>query len=270
MPQHLHAEEPRLRVVFLGSGSSGNATAVTYGDTTVLVDAGFSARETVRRLENAGVRAASVRAIVITHEHGDHVRGVRVLAKRLGDVPVFSTPGTRRAGSLDSAVSDPRDLRHGQPELVGDLEMVAFRTSHDAAEPIGIRFDAPDGYSFGLATDTGELTPETLEALAGCRLLGIECNHDLEMLENGSYPYFLKQRILSTRGHLSNDAAAGGISLLAHDGLLAIAALHMSRENNVPRRAQRALAAALARLDHGASVLCAGQDCACAIEAPEA
>ena len=97
--------------------------------------------------------------------------------------------------------------------------MLPFRTSHDAAEPVGVRFDAPDGTSFGLATDTGELTPESLEALAGCDLLALECNHDIDMLMNGPYPWFLKKRIASAHGHLSNDAAATGLEHLAHDGL---------------------------------------------------
>lgn len=270
MSEPTHAQKPRLRVVFLGSGSSGNATAVSYGDTTVLVDAGFSAREILRRLEAAGLDASSVRAIVVTHEHGDHIRGVRVVAKRLGDVPVYATPGTRAAASLDSATQDPRDLVRGESVQIGELELAAFRTLHDAAEPVGVRFDAPDGESYGHATDTGELTPEALEALAGCRLVGIECNHDIGMLVNGPYPRFLKERILSPRGHLSNAAAATGIAAVAHDGLRAVAALHLSSQNNAPEHARRALAQTLARLDHGATVTCARQDAACTFEGPSA
>lgn len=265
MVEPTHAEEPRLSVAFLGSGSSGNATAVTYGDTTVLIDAGFSARETVRRLENAGLSARNVRAIVPTHEHGDHVRGLRVLAKRLGDVPVYATPGTRRAAALDRSVCDPRDLGAGDPMRIGGFELVAFRTSHDAAEPVGLRFDVRDGSSFGLATDTGELTAEAFETLAGCDFLGIECNHDVELLMNGPYPWFLKQRILSTRGHLSNASAAEGLERLAHGGLRAVVAVHLSSKNNAPEHARRALETTLARLDHGASVACARQEAPCGI-----
>lgn len=263
MTQPPHAQEPRLRVAFLGSGSAGNSTALSWGDTTILIDAGFSARQTLRRLEEVGIEESSIRAIVLTHEHSDHVRGVRVLAKRLAGVPVYATKGTRRAAGLDGLVDDPRDLARGETLVVRDLRLVAFRTSHDAADPVGVRIDAPCGGSFGLATDTGELTPEALEALAGCDVIGIECNHDIDMLVNGPYPRFLKERILSAHGHLSNDAAAKGIERLAHDGLRAVVALHLSRTNNAPEQARSALTVALDRLAHPATVTCVQQDFAC-------
>ncbi len=254
-----------LRVVVLGSGSSGNATVVSCGDSAVLIDVGFSARETVRRLECAGIEASSVTAIVVTHEHTDHISGVRVLAKRLG-VPVYASAGTRQAGGLDETVADPRTLLAGEQARIGPFDVVAFRTEHDAAEPIGLRFVTPNGIAFGLATDTGHITPRIAEGLAGCAIVALEHNHDVDMLVNGPYPWFLKKRILSEHGHLSNDAAAEAIDLLAHDGLEAIVMMHLSRTNNEPDRASRASQAALDRLGHGARVWCSRPDTHCLID----
>lgn len=256
MTTHPHSHTVSLTV--LGSGSSGNSIAISWGESTLLVDAGFSARETIRRLEASEVDPAGVGAILLTHEHGDHVSGMRVLAKRLG-VPVYATPGTRRASGLEASVADPRDLQAGHVTRIGGFEVVTFQASHDAAEPVGFRLEAPDGTVIGIMTDTGEMTPEAGEALSGCALLCIESNHDVDLLTNGPYPWFLKQRILSTRGHLSNDAAAAALAALAHDGLKRVVALHLSDTNNEASRAHQALAGALERLDHGALVTCACQ-----------
>lgn len=252
-----HSDIPTCTVTVLGSGSAGNSIAVGVGDCTLLVDAGFSAREMMRRLNACAIEPASVDAILLTHEHGDHVRGVRVLAKRLG-IPVYASPGTRRAANLEE-VADPRDVQLGHAITIGAFEVVAFKTSHDAAEPVGFRFESRDGVVVGIATDTGEITPETREALTGCTILGIESNHDIDMLTNGPYPWFLKQRILSTRGHLSNDAAAVALETLAHPGLREVIGLHLSTTNNNAARAQSALAGALQKLDHPAQVECARQ-----------
>lgn len=258
MTSQAHAPHTRLTVTVLGSGSSGNSIAIRAGDDTLLVDAGFSARETMRRLEASGIDAAGVRAIVITHEHGDHVRGVRVLAKRLG-VPVYASPGTRRAAGLDSIVSDPRDLERGATVRIAQFSVTAFATSHDAAEPVGLRVESPGGIVCGILTDSGVVTPEALEALRGCDVLALESNHDLEMLRGGPYPYFLKQRILSSRGHLSNDDAGTLLGQLAHNGLRDVVALHLSSTNNLPRLATTALQRTLRQLDHPARVACAAQ-----------
>ena len=149
-------------------------------------------------------------------------------------VPVYATAGTLTATSLERDIDDPRRVKAGEQHSIGDLEVTAFAVSHDASEPVGYRFRSPDGATLGVVTDTGHLTPEAAEALAGCTLLGIECNHDIEMLNRGPYPWFLKQRILSTRGHLSNDAAGEAVRLLAHDGLESVFAMHVSRTTTCP------------------------------------
>lgn len=250
-----HAATPRLRVI--GSGSSGNCLAIVHSGRTILIDAGFSARETLRRLDIASIETTSVAAIVLTHEHGDHVSGVRVLAKRL-EIPVYASPGTRKAGRLDEIVTDPRDLMHGSVTTIAGMDVIAFRTSHDATDPVGLRIECGDTV-IGVATDTGEITHEAREALRHCDILGLESNHDVDMLTNGPYPWFLKQRILSARGHLSNDDAARALESLAETNLSEVIGLHLSTTNNEARHAMSALKGALGRLDHSAAVSCARQ-----------
>jgi phosphoribosyl 1,2-cyclic phosphodiesterase len=248
-----------LRVNVLGSGSQGNCTVVSSGDDAILLDAGFSAREILRRLCAAGSDPGQVRAIVLTHEHTDHVSGVRVLAKRLG-VPVYATRGTAAQAALAAKVDDPRRLKAGETLAVGALRVTAFRTSHDAAEPIGVRVCAPDGDALGLVTDTGVMTPESLEVLQGCSVLALETNHDERMLREGPYPWFLKQRILSSRGHLSNAAAAEVVERLAHDGLRTLIGMHASRTNNTTDMANRSLVNELERLGLPCAVSIASQE----------
>lgn len=233
-----------LRV--LGSGSGGNAAVVSCGDTHILLDCGFSARETARRMTGAGLDADRVAAILVTHEHADHISGVPVFARR-HRVPVFASAGTlacirgERGCELELVAA-------GRPFAVGAVRVTAFATSHDCSQPLGYTFEAPDGTRVGIATDTGVVTGELLEALAGCRLIGLEVNHDVRMLETGPYPLFLRRRIASDRGHLSNAAAADALERLAHDGLHAVVGMHVSRQNNLPRLARAAIAGRLERL----------------------
>lgn len=236
-----------LRVVFLGSGSSGNAAAVTDGKTTVLVDCGFSAREVSRRLAAANLDASGVTAILVTHEHSDHVKGIDVFARRYAPrCTVYASAGTRQRTGLASAV-ETHIVRCGEQLSIGTLTVTPFRTSHDAAEPVGYRFDA-SGESLGIVTDTGVLTPQALETLAGVKALGLESNHDTRMLQRGPYPAFLKRRILSSAGHLSNDDAAGALDALASDDLGLVFALHRSRTNNTAALASAALEQRLTQL----------------------
>lgn len=248
-----------MRVVVLGSGSSGNSTAVTDGATTLLVDCGFSAREVARRLNDAGLSADSVAAVIVTHEHTDHVRGVRVFAKRHG-VPVYASRGTIRASGLADVVNDVRPLPPGGEERIGTFVVAAFRNSHDAADPIGVRLESSCGTRVGLCSDTGYLTDEAAEALANVDILGIECNHDPRMLETGPYPYFLKQRIASDVGHLANRAAADALERLAGPRLGHVFALHLSRTNNTAALAMAALETRARRIGLTAPIVAAHQE----------
>jgi phosphoribosyl 1,2-cyclic phosphodiesterase len=250
----------QLRVVFLGSGSAGNAVAVTDGATTLLVDCGFSARETARRLALAGLQAQDVAAILVTHEHSDHIRGVEVFQRRHGMASVGCTLGTRRAAGFDALCGEVRTMAPGEVERFGTLSVVPFRTSHDAAEPVGYRIESDGGRRMGLATDTGVLTAEAAEALADVDVLCLESNHDLGMLENGPYPYYLKRRIRSEQGHLSNPDACDAIEKLASDRLRRVFALHRSNTNNSATIVRRELAARMAAIGLRVPVEVAPQD----------
>lgn len=247
-------------VAFLASGSRGNATLVHARGRGVLVDCGISARECRRRIAGAGLEDIVIEAILLTHEHGDHVRGVRVLARGLG-VPVIATRGTLLAtrDALDD-VPERTETRAGRTLEVGGFTVRVLRTSHDAAEPVGYRFESADGRALGLATDTGVLTPECAEALAECDVLGIEANHDLAMLDAGPYPYYLKQRIRSDRGHLSNTHAAAALKTLACDRMHTVVGLHLSEQNNLPGIARGTLSAVASSVGLAVAVRTATQN----------
>jgi phosphoribosyl 1,2-cyclic phosphodiesterase len=250
-------------MVVLGSGSSGNSIAVTNGTTTALVDCGFSARETARRLRMARIDPQSVTAVLVTHEHIDHTSGIDVFCRRHApSAIVYASAGTRRAARLDEKAAEVVCVQAGEPLRLGTLTVVGFRTSHDAAEPLGFRIEA-GAEVFGIVTDTGVLTVEATEALSGCTALGIECNHDVTMLERGPYPAFLKRRILSKHGHLSNPDAADALEALASDVLTRVFALHRSRTNNTPTLAGVALEERMARIGLRIPVAVAAQDRIC-------
>lgn len=243
---HTHAAAC-LEVTFLGSGSSGNATLVRHGQDALLIDTGFSARETMRRLADSETDPGTLRAILVTHEHSDHISGIRVLAAKL-DIPVFATRGTIEDAPAGALSPNVEVMVPGEPVGIAGMEVLPFAVSHDAAEPVGFRITGQCGTSFGLVTDTGVMTPEALEALAGCVLLGIECNHDTEMLRTGPYPWFLKERIASSRGHLSNTAALAAVEALASDKLRAVFGVHISSKNNTHDLVAEELRATLTRL----------------------
>ena len=200
----------------LASGSRGNCALVTTSSTRILVDAGLSGRETFKRLRAVGERTEEISAILITHEHSDHVAGLQRLATKL-NVPVFITASTHQAWSR--AVRD-NDAKGALPELpksehfsagrgfcVGDIEVMPFTIPHDAADPVGFTFRA-EGVKIGFATDLGYMPTNVRNHLRGCSVLVMESNHDVEMLRSGPYPWSVKQRVMSRVGHLSNDSLA--------------------------------------------------------------
>jgi phosphoribosyl 1,2-cyclic phosphodiesterase len=179
--------------------------------------------------------------VLVTHEHSDHIRGVEVFARR-NACAVFATAGTGLAAGFAALEGEFVTLEPGEVVRIGTLSVLPFRISHDAVQPVGYRIESSNGERFGLATDTGILTGEAAEALADVDLLGMESNHDLDMLTNGPYPHFLKQRIRSDRGHLSNPDAADALERLATERLKRVFALHRSDTNNSPALVKRALA----------------------------
>ena len=242
-PSHLtpHAAAARLRFALLGSGSRGNAAVVECGDTRILLDCGFSARETLVRLGRLGRDGAGFAAILITHEHSDHAAGAAVCARRLR-APVWMTPGTFSAlGSDTDGLADVRLFDPNEAFVIGDIEVRPFPVPHDAREPTQFVFS--DGQArLGFLTDIGEATAEVETMLNDCDALVIECNHDPAMLRDGPYPYPLKQRIAGGQGHLANQAAAELLARLDTSRLRHLVAAHLSQTNNRPELVRAALA----------------------------
>ena len=222
----------------LASSSSGNAALVRGGGTTLLLDAGVSARRIAQALAQLGLTPDGLDGVLVTHEHSDHVGGIATLTKKY-DLPVYASRGT--AHFLRCASSALRVFDAGETFRVGALEIRSFRTSHDAADSVDYRIDAPDG-AFGALTDTGFVTDEAAAVLTGVDALLLEANHDEEMLRSGPYPYHLKQRILGPRGHLSNAAAADFALYCAGHGTRDVLLAHLSAENNTPAMAEYAVA----------------------------
>lgn len=231
-----------MQFASLGSGSRGNATLIEAGSTLVMVDCGFSCRETERRMQRLGRSPEQLAAVLVTHEHADHIRGVAVLARRYG-LPVWLSNGTRRM-LQDTDLPDMRRLDGAQGIEIGDLAIMPYTVPHDAREPCQYVFT--DGsHRFGLLTDTGRITAHIRECLDGCDALLLECNHDAAMLASGPYPERLKQRVGGSLGHLSNAQAAGLLGQIDTSQLQHVVAAHLSDRNNRPELARQALAASL-------------------------
>jgi phosphoribosyl 1,2-cyclic phosphodiesterase len=237
----------------LGSGSRGNCTVLSSSRTQILVDAGFSCRETIRRMRAAGVDPAATTAILLTHEHSDHVAGVERLARVLG-VPTYLTAGTyegwRRYARDKAANGNGAELKKrevfapGRSLTIGDITVLPFTIPHDCLDPVGFTFRV-EGVKAALVTDLGCIPANVVDHLKGCDLLMIESNHDLEMLRIGSYPWPVKQRVMSRVGHLSNEALAEFFDK-QYDGTATYLILaHLSEQNNHPEIARRAAEQAL-------------------------
>jgi phosphoribosyl 1,2-cyclic phosphodiesterase len=235
-----------MKLAMLGSGSRGNATYVEVEGTRVLVDAGFSGRQVVERLARIGVDAGSLDALIVTHEHGDHTRGVGILARKF-DLPVYLSAGTRAACAhlfrgRETLVETPP----GRPFQVGALRVDPFLTVHDAADPVAVTLtSATCGTRVGVATDLGRPTAGIRHALRGCHFLVLEANHDETLLRTGPYPPAVQARIASSHGHLSNHAAARFLVELLHPELAGVLLAHLSSECNAPDRALAVVGGAL-------------------------
>ncbi|MCR5393432.1 MAG: MBL fold metallo-hydrolase [Olsenella sp.] len=239
---------PQIHLHVLASGSKGNAAVVEGPEGSVLVDDGIARRTLLARASELGVNMDDVRAVLLTHEHTDHIAGLPVFANHF-DGPLFATAGTiaarERLSQLPFEVIGHTDAL----ELCG-MHVTVFPTSHDVADPVGFRFSTTDENgeltdALGCCTDTGILTDEAGQALSGCRVLALESNHDERMLAAGPYPGYLKQRIHGRHGHLSNAQAADALADLVTNETEVIVGMHLSQENNRPSVAVRALAAAV-------------------------
>ena len=235
------------RFCSLYSGSGGNCIAVGSGGKYILIDAGRSAKKIRERLSEESIDPQDIAGIFITHEHIDHIAGVRVLASSL-KVPVYATEGTAEF-LQDNGHAKNVDLRlmpDGEVDM-GSMGVSCFATSHDAAESCGFRIRCGDGRRISLATDTGVITDGIRSAIEGSDLVYLESNHDLSMLYAGGYPYPLKKRIASDKGHLSNEACSAELPALARAGTTRFVLGHLSAENNIPVLARQTALQELSR-----------------------
>lgn len=238
-----------MRVSVLGSGSGGNSVLVWAGNTKLLVDAGFSARNVAERLALLDVSPESIAGIVVTHEHGDHTSGIGVFARRHG-TPLYLTDRTRAAcARLFKGREEIIEYSPGRSFAIGDVRIEPFLTVHDAADPVGVALvDECTGFRVGIATDLGRPTAQIRHALSDCDILILEANHDEVMLHTSHYPASVKRRISSSHGHLSNQAAARLVTDLMHPRLAGVVLAHLSQECNRPSLALQVVAEALDKL----------------------
>jgi len=238
-----------MRFASLGSGSQGNALVVEAYSTRILVDCGFSLSEATHRLARVGIVPHDLSAVVVTHEHEDHIGGAARFARKHG-LPVWLTSGTLRGleGLFDPDVSVCQILGYAEFSI-GDISVEPFPVPHDAREPAQFVFS--DGvHRLGVLTDAGHVTAHMRRCLNGCNALVLECNHDPELLRTGDYPERLKLRISGRLGHLDNASAAALLATLEHKHLQHVVAAHLSQTNNRPELARGALAAALGCAEH--------------------
>jgi phosphoribosyl 1,2-cyclic phosphodiesterase len=232
-----------LSFTLLGSGSSGNATLVSSGDAHILVDIGLSGKETARRLRELGIDPARISAVVVSHEHGDHCRGVAPFAKDL-DIPVFITDGALAASQMRLEASKLQRIESGVPFEVSGFLFTPFAVPHDAADPIAFCIEK-NGVKMAVVLDLGYITNLVVERLRGCDAIILESNHDLSMLKVGPYPWSLKQRVMGRKGHLSNDTVAGYLAAGFDGKARHVVLAHLSKKNNLPELAMISAQSAL-------------------------
>jgi phosphoribosyl 1,2-cyclic phosphodiesterase len=241
-----------VSVSMLASGSRGNCAIVSSTCTRILVDAGISCRETFKRMKALGDDPKSLSAILITHEHTDHIYGLATLAKKL-HIPIFMTGATHQmwARAMRDETGERPQLEKlekfesGHSFQIGDIVVKPFTIPHDAADPVGFTFRA-EGIKVGVATDLGYIPVSVRDHLRGCDVLVMESNHDLEMLRGGPYPWSVKQRVMSRVGHLSNEALADFLANDYDNNAAFVVLAHLSEQNNHPEIARRGAERALA------------------------
>ena len=235
-----------LRFSPLFSGSSGNATYVGCDDAHILVDAGLSGTRVTQELMKVGVNPAMLSAILVTHEHSDHIKGIGILSRKF-DLPVFATEGTWREMYGKIGAISPRNMRIFEPEqdfYIGSIDVTPFATPHDAGQPVGYTFEI-SGAKLAIATDLGSVRDSWLKHVRGADAVILESNYDPGMLQTGPYPYDLKKRIMGRHGHLSNDDAGEVAAELAKNDTRQIILGHLSKENNYPELALQCTLSAL-------------------------
>ena len=215
----------------LGSGSAGNSYYFESDGTSILVDAGFGPRETRKRLEEVGRDVADLRAIVVTHEHYDHIRGAGRIARRYG-IPIYLTKGTLDASRIDPTETNVVIFQNNTTFTIGELNVHARRIIHDAADPACFVIEGRDGTRVGIASDLGHADDPVLRHMQDCDGLFFESNHDLDMLRMGTYPWSLKRRIMSRFGHLSNDDSMYAVQRMIGADLKTLCLIHLSEKNN--------------------------------------
>lgn len=230
----------------LFSSSSGNVTFLGNGDRGILIDAGVSAKKIKEALLSRQIDPAKIDGIFVTHEHNDHIKGIRVLASAY-KIPVYATEGTLSALEENGTINGkfPFEVMPREGVQAGDLFVSSFETPHDSRESCGYKISFPHGQRAVVATDIGKITPAVENALMGAELVMLESNHDVAMLQSGDYPYYLKRRILSDKGHLSNAACAEEAVKLIRKGTTRLFLGHLSTENNFPALAYQTTFSAL-------------------------
>ncbi|MBQ8527035.1 MAG: MBL fold metallo-hydrolase [Lachnospiraceae bacterium] len=233
-----------MRLLSIASGSSGNCIYIGDDTTHILIDAGVSGKRIEAGLNAVGVSGKDLDAVLVTHEHSDHIGGLGVLARKF-DVPIYSTRGTIAGISMSKSVGDIdgqlfQAIRRNENIAIGSLIIQAIPVSHDAAEPVCYKV-SNEASTVAVATDMGYYTPDLVEQLKGLDAILLEANHDVNMVQVGPYPYYLKQRILGKKGHLSNESAGRLLSEIVHDDLKHVFLGHLSRENNLPQLAHEAV-----------------------------
>jgi len=239
-----------MKFCVLASGSSGNACYVETDNARVLIDAGLSGREIERRLQLVGGDASELTALIITHEHSDHIKGAGVLSRRY-NIPIYVNRKTLESGRRTLGKKLRAEIiQTGQRLEIEDLKVETFTKCHDAADPVGLVLSL-NGVRLGVVTDLGKSTRLVEDRLQGCRAIVIEFNHDPEMLDTGPYPLYLKRRIKGRDGHLSNEQGGALLRKICHENLEKVVLAHLSEQNNHPEKAHRQAAEALGKCGLG-------------------